>query len=118
MGLLKLLLTLQFIAIVFSPFVHPYTAPFEYEYSMSEVAVPAVAAHTATIIFAHGLGDSGSGWVPLAEQWRLKPAFENTKFIFPNAPKINITLSGMKMPAWFDIVRPQGTVGLFRSITF
>lgn len=26
------------------------------------IAVPALAKHTATVIFVHGLGDTGNGW--------------------------------------------------------
>jgi predicted esterase len=54
--------------------------------------VPAVKRHTATIIVAHGLGDSGAGWVGLAENWRRRQMFEEVKFVFPNAPTIPITV--------------------------
>lgn len=54
--------------------------------------VPAVKRHTATVILAHGLGDSGAGWVSLAENWRRRQKFEEVKFIFPNAPNIPITV--------------------------
>jgi len=53
--------------------------------------VPAVRRHTATVIMSHGLGDSGAGWVSLAENWRRRQKFEEVKFIFPNAPMIPIT---------------------------
>ncbi|PMD27868.1 putative acyl-protein thioesterase 1, partial [Hyaloscypha hepaticicola] len=68
--------------------------------------IPAVKRHTATVIMAHGLGDSGAGWVGLAENWRRRQKFEEVKFIFPNAPNIPITVNGgMRMPGWYDIVR-------------
>lgn len=54
--------------------------------------VPAVRRHTATVIFVHGLGDEGAGWIDLAENWRRRQKFSETKFIFPNAPSIPITL--------------------------
>ena len=54
--------------------------------------IPAVKRHTATVIMAHGLGDSGAGWVGLAENWRRRQKFEEVKFIFPNAPNIPITV--------------------------
>jgi len=67
--------------------------------------IPAVKRHTATVIMAHGLGDSGAGWVSLAENWRRRQKFEEVKFIFPNAPMMPITVNrGMRMPAWFDII--------------
>ncbi|CAD6575487.1 MAG: hypothetical protein CYPHOPRED_005721 [Cyphobasidiales sp. Tagirdzhanova-0007] len=60
------------------------------------------AAHNATVIFAHGLGDSGNGWSFLADQ--LGGTFPYVKFIFPHAPTIPITLNGgYRMPAWFDL---------------
>ncbi|OAP56775.1 hypothetical protein AYL99_08887 [Fonsecaea erecta] len=66
--------------------------------------VPALKKHSATVIMAHGLGDSGAGWVSLAETWRRRGKFEDVKFIFPNAPNIPITVNfGMRMPGWYDI---------------
>lgn len=56
------------------------------------ITVPAVAKHTATIIMAHGLGDSGQGWVSLAQNWRRRQKFDEVKFIFPSAPNIPITV--------------------------
>ncbi|KAK1907377.1 hypothetical protein P3342_005703 [Pyrenophora teres f. teres] len=68
------------------------------------LVVPALKRHTATVIVAHGLGDSGAGWIFLAENWRRRSKFEEVKFIFPNAPNIPITLNmGMSMPGWYDI---------------
>ncbi|KAJ4583431.1 hypothetical protein HRR80_003213 [Exophiala dermatitidis] len=70
------------------------------------LVVPALKKHTATVIMAHGLGDSGAGWVSLAENWRRRGKFEDVKFVFPNAPTIPITVNfGMAMPGWYDIVR-------------
>ncbi len=58
--------------------------------------VPAVrtSRHTATVIFVHGLGDSGGGWIDLAENWRRRSKFNEVKFVFPNAPNIPITVVG------------------------
>ncbi|MCJ1304669.1 hypothetical protein MMC08_007482 [Hypocenomyce scalaris] len=90
------------------------------------LVVPALKRHTATVIMAHGLGDSGAGWVSLAENWRRRGKFEEVAFIFPNAPHIPITVVslmsikrtmelgkrwkdeitcnfGMHMPGWYDI---------------
>ena len=58
------------------------------------LVIPAVKRHTATVIMAHGLGDSGAGWVSLAENWRRRQKFEEVKFIFPNALTIPITAVG------------------------
>ncbi|RMZ16689.1 hypothetical protein D0860_00842 [Hortaea werneckii] len=80
--------------------------------SAAALVVPAVKRHTSTVIVAHGLGDrqaatpplDGAGWSFLADQYRLQNKFSETKFIFPNAPSIPITVNmGMRMPGWYDI---------------
>lgn len=65
-----------------------------------KVVIEASTKHTATIIFFHGLGDTGHGWAStLAE---IKPSF--AKLVCPTAPTIPVTLnSGFRMPAWFDL---------------
>ncbi|MCJ1403602.1 hypothetical protein MMC11_006825 [Xylographa trunciseda] len=86
------------------------------------LVVPAVKKHTATVIFAHGLGDTGAGWMPLAQNWRRRGKFEEVAFIFPNAPSIPITVNfQMKMPGWYDITTfndlqsAHDEVGILRS---
>ncbi|KAI9737903.1 MAG: hypothetical protein M1834_009273 [Cirrosporium novae-zelandiae] len=72
--------------------------------SAAALVVPALKKHTGTVIMAHGLGDSGAGWISLAENWRKRGKFEEISFIFPNAPSIPITVNwGMRMPGWYDI---------------
>lgn len=74
---------------------HAHRAPF---------IVPALSRHTATVILAHGLGDSGLGWMSLAQNWRRRGMFDEVAFVFPNAPMIPITLNfGLTMPGWYDI---------------
>jgi hypothetical protein len=66
---------------------------------------PATARHTATVIFIHGLGDTGHGWAGAVENWRRRQRLDEVKFILPHAPAIPITCNwGMKMPGWYDIV--------------
>src|SRR4051812_1030133 len=60
--------------------------------SPTALIIPAVTKHTATVIMAHGLGDSGAGWASLAENWRRRQKFQQVKFIFPNAPNIPISV--------------------------
>ncbi|KAF2749085.1 Phospholipase/carboxylesterase [Sporormia fimetaria CBS 119925] len=68
------------------------------------ILVPALKRHTATFIVAHGLGDSGAGWLFLAENWRRRSKFEEVAFVFPHAPNIPITANqGYPMPGWYDI---------------
>jgi len=96
--------------------------------------IPAVGRHSATVIMAHGLGDSGAGWISLAQNWRRREKFSEVKFVFPNAPNIPISVNfGMQMPGWYDIVRPtmdtssltfenlqaqQDEVGVLKSQTY
>lgn len=61
-------------------------------------------AATATLIFAHGLGDSSAGWVDVARMLSSRPALRHVRFVLPNAPVQPVTLNmGMSMPSWFDI---------------
>ncbi|KAK5733996.1 hypothetical protein LTR17_009267 [Elasticomyces elasticus] len=91
--------------------------------SAAALVVPAIKRHTSTVIVAHGLGDSGAGWMFLADQWRSRNKFEETKFVFPNAPQIPITVNmGMRMPGWYDIAdfgdlanRSEDEAGVLRS---
>ncbi|KAK7528493.1 Phospholipase/carboxylesterase/thioesterase [Phyllosticta citriasiana] len=91
--------------------------------SAPALVVPALKRHTATVIVAHGLGDSGAGWMFLAENWRRRNKFEEVSFVFPNAPSIPITINmGMRMPGWYDLVslsdinqRSEDETGIKRS---
>ncbi|RAH84710.1 acyl-protein thioesterase 1 [Aspergillus japonicus CBS 114.51] len=96
--------------------------------SRAPFVVPALTKHTATVIMAHGLGDSGAGWMALAQNWRRRGVFDEVAFIFPNAPMIPITVNfGMTMPGWYDItklgrdldfeeaIRNQDEPGILRS---
>ncbi|KAG8799443.1 hypothetical protein FRC16_005099 [Serendipita sp. 398] len=63
-----------------------------------------VAKHTASVIFLHGLGDSGLGWAPVAKMLGRHPSLSHIKWILPHAPESPVTLNmGMAMPSWFDI---------------
>jgi lysophospholipase-1 len=68
------------------------------------LVVPPVGKHTATVIFCHGLGDTGHGWSSAVEQWRRSSKLAGVKWILPHAPQIPISVNGgMLMPGWFDI---------------
>jgi len=55
---------------------------------------------TSSLVFLHGLGDTGHGWASLLNT--IRP--DHIKVICPTAPVIPITLNlGFRMPAWFDI---------------
>lgn len=81
---------------------------------------PTAAHHSATVIFLHGLGDTGHGWAPVMKI--LARSLPFVKFILPHAPSRPVTLNyGMAMPAWFDIVTleegddRQDQAGLFHT---
>ncbi|KAK2038214.1 phospholipase/Carboxylesterase [Colletotrichum somersetense] len=77
---------------------------------------PAAGKHTATVIFAHGLGDTGKGWASAVENWRRRQRLDEVKFVLPHAPEIPITCNwGMRMPGWFDIKKLDGTVESLRE---
>ena len=57
---------------------------------------------SATVIFMHGLGDTGNGW---AENFELMAEkLPHVRFLFPTALQLPVTFNGRKMPAWYDIV--------------
>jgi len=59
--------------------------------------------HTATVIFQHGLGDTGDGWADVMEMIQER-GNEHIKFILPNAPIQAVTINGgASMNSWYDI---------------
>ncbi|KAF9559172.1 Phospholipase/carboxylesterase [Agrocybe pediades] len=72
--------------------------------ALKYLVVPAAVKQTATVIFIHGLGDSGLGWKPVADMFRRDPALAHVKWVLPHAPVGPVTANmGMSMPTWFDI---------------
>ncbi len=70
---------------------------------LPSVEIAAKGEHKATIIWLHGLGDSGNGFAPIAPELKL-PDDLGVKFIFPHAPIRPVTINnGMEMRAWYDI---------------
>lgn len=66
--------------------------------SGSRTSVP----HTASVIFAHGLGDNGEGWACAFRA--VAERMPHVHFLFPTARRMPVTLNGgMEMPAWYDI---------------
>jgi predicted esterase len=65
------------------------------------VVIAPKSAHSATVVWLHGLGDSGNGWAPIAHEIALP----HVKWVFPNAPARPVTINGgTAMPAWADII--------------
>ncbi|CAM1506263.1 Fc.00g059040.m01.CDS01 [Cosmosporella sp. VM-42] len=83
---------------------------------VAPLVFPAASRHTATVIFVHGLGDTGHGWASAVENWRRRQRLDEVKFILPHAPTIPISCNmGMRMPGWFDIKVLDGTVESLRA---
>jgi len=58
---------------------------------------------TATVIWLHGLGDSGAGFADIVPVLGL-PNNHQIRFIFPHAPEQPVTINnGMVMRSWYDI---------------
>uniref|UniRef100_A0A6B2E4M1 palmitoyl-protein hydrolase n=1 Tax=Phlebotomus kandelakii TaxID=1109342 RepID=A0A6B2E4M1_9DIPT len=85
--------------------------------SVAPVIIEATAKHTATLIFLHGLGDTGHGWATAMAGIRTP----NMKVICPTAPTIPVTLNaGFRMPSWFDLKTldvsgPQDEAGILAA---
>lgn len=59
------------------------------------------------VIWLHGLGADGHDFAPIVPELGL-PESLATRFIFPHAPAIPVTINGgMVMPAWYDILEMQ-----------
>jgi len=68
------------------------------------LTVPALTRHTSTVIFIPGLGDTGHGWKPIAEIFRMDPGLSHVKWVLPHSPTRRVTANmGMEIPSWFDI---------------
>ncbi len=59
---------------------------------------------TKAVIWLHGLGANGYDFVPVVPELGLSDEV-GVRFIFPNAPKLPVTINGgYVMPAWYDIL--------------
>jgi phospholipase/carboxylesterase len=74
-----------------------------------------------TVIVLHGLGDSGHGFAPIAEELDLSP-LGAVRFVLPHAPERPVTVNGgYVMRAWYDILgtdlaRREDEAGLRQSL--
>jgi phospholipase/carboxylesterase len=58
---------------------------------------------TASIIWMHGLGADAGDFYSVVPQLGLPPE-PSVRFVFPNAPRIPVTINmGMMMRAWYDV---------------
>ncbi|XP_044013432.1 acyl-protein thioesterase 1-like [Aphidius gifuensis] len=67
----------------------------------NSIVIEATAEHTATLIFLHGLAETGKNWIEALKKIQLP----NVKIICPTGPTIPITWKqGTPMTAWFDVL--------------
>ena len=70
--------------------------------------LPAIEIETASdpdasVIWLHGLGDTGEGWSQVVPALAL-PQSMRVRFLFPHAPSMPVAINdGYVMPAWYDI---------------
>ncbi|EPT00790.1 hypothetical protein FOMPIDRAFT_47068 [Fomitopsis schrenkii] len=87
------------------------------------LTVNARTKHTATVIFIHGLGDSGHGWKPVADMFSRDAGLGHIKWVLPHAPTMAVSANrGMQMPSWFDIFdfdarAPEDEAGMLKAVT-
>lgn len=61
------------------------------------------APPAGALVFSHGLGDSGDGWLDAAVSV-FSPALPRARIYLPSAPEQPVTVNdGAEMPSWFDI---------------
>ncbi len=71
-----------------------------------EIAPKKPATHS--VIWMHGLGDTGHGHVDVVRALKL-PSSAAVRFVLPHAPEIPVTINGgLVMPAWYDVVALGG----------
>jgi phospholipase/carboxylesterase len=90
--------------------------------SLEAIEIETGPSPTRTVIVLHGLGDSGHGFAPVAEELDLS-ALGPVRFVLPHAPEQPVTVNGgYVMRAWYDILgtnlaRIEDEPGLRKSAT-
>jgi len=90
--------------------------------SLEAIEIETGPSPTRAVIVLHGLGDSGEGFAPVAEELDLS-ALGPVRFVLPHAPTRPVTVNGgYVMRAWYDILgtdlaRVEDETGLRQSAT-
>jgi phospholipase/carboxylesterase len=90
--------------------------------SLEAIEIETGPSPTRAVIVLHGLGDSGEGFAPVAEELDLS-ALGPVRFVLPHAPTRPVTVNGgYVMRAWYDILgtdlaRVEDEPGLRQSAT-
>jgi phospholipase/carboxylesterase len=75
---------------------------------MESIEIQTGPTPDAAVIWLHGLGADGHDFEPIVPELRLSPSLQ-LRFVFPHAPVRPVTLNqGMRMRAWYDILRLGG----------
>lgn len=76
------------------------TSSLSYEKRQKPIVIEPKGEHLVTMVWLHGLGDTGDGWADTLEALPLK----HVKWILPTAPIRPVTVNGgMPCTAWFDV---------------
>ena len=75
----------------------------------TQITIESLKPAEQVIIWMHGLGADGNDFVPIVEELDF-PGKEFTRFIFPHAPVMPVSINGgMMMRAWYDILQADLT---------
>ncbi|RDB17780.1 Acyl-protein thioesterase 1 [Hypsizygus marmoreus] len=86
------------------------------------ITIPSRDEHSATVVWLHGLGDSGKGMEFLAEELSKQPGLGHVKWILPHAHRMIVTAQDVSMNSWFDYIsfdvrnRTEDEPGLYRAV--
>ena len=74
-------------------------------FSEPPIIVEPKSKHEYSLIWLHGLGDSGKGFEPVFTNPMLKVVPSTCRVILPSAPKRKVTCNGgAVMTSWYDIL--------------
>lgn len=66
------------------------------------IVIDPVGQHERTIVWLHGLGDQGSSYVQMFQQFKL----QNTRIVLPTAPVRPVSVAGNRpMTAWYNLIQ-------------
>ncbi|KAJ3500504.1 hypothetical protein NLJ89_g9767 [Agrocybe chaxingu] len=87
--------------------------------------IPPREQHTATVIFLHGLGDTGRDVSKALRTLTAHSELGHVKFVFPTAPLMPVTgMNRRVIPSWFDCysfdiaTRREDEKGLFQAVNW
>jgi len=90
---------------------------------LGSITIAPTEKHTATVFFIHGLGDTGRGWMPVADKFCQDSELAHVKWVLPHSPRRPVTANmSIEMPSWFDIYSfgfktDEDEDGMLRSVT-